>query len=280
MARQIAVSLAAFDGYAPEVALDSIAACDARCVELAYIVGYTEIFDQSSFTHAEARRWSSLLAERKLTCNAVSAHIDLGLEDAVEVFRPRMDFARSLGASVINTNAAHRSRGAQFYRNIEMLARHGEAIGLVIGLENPGNGEDNLFNLAADGAALLRSLNLPSLGLNFDAANLASHRPDADVTQETLASLPYCIHYHLKDVARRPDGWHFTPLGTGDIDHAAILPALARLPDLPVSLELPLRLRRGSNARPIRAPEALPLAEIEAAVTASLAYARRFLAET
>jgi sugar phosphate isomerase/epimerase len=279
MTRIMSVSLAAFDGIPLGLALDSLAGCGIRWIEPAFIVGYTEPFDQTAFTPAAATFWARLLQERQLGCHAMSAHIDLGLPDAVDLFRPRMDFARQLGARIINTNASLASHEERFRHNIEILARHGEELGLAIGLENPGNGEDNLLNFGQEGEVLLATLGLPAVGLNFDAANLASHRPDCDVTRNTLDALPHCIHYHVKDVARRSDGWHFTTLGAGDIDNATILQAIVLQPDLPVSIELPLRLRRGPDAQPVRAGRPLPLATIEAAIKASLDYLHRFLPE-
>jgi sugar phosphate isomerase/epimerase len=278
--RLISVSLAPYDGYSIARSLDSLAACGAVAVEPAFIVGYTEPFDQSAFAPAEARRWSDLLRERGLACHALSAHIDLGLDDAVDTFRPRMDFARAIGARLINTNASQRRWQVQFMRNIEILARHGDNIGLAIGLENPGNGEDNLFNRGEEATPLLQKLGLPSVGINFDSANLASHRPEANVTASTLQALPECIHYHIKDVVFGPGGWHFTPVGDGDLDQHTILSAVRALPDLPLSIELPLRLRRGPDAQPIRAAEPVPLATIEAAVKASLGYVQTILSET
>ena len=50
--------------------------------------------------------------------------------------------------------------------------------------------------------------------------------------------------------------------------------------DLALSVELPLRLHRGPNAQPIRRPEPVPLAEIEAAVRTSLAFVERHLGVT
>lgn len=279
MTRILSASLAAYDGIPLELALDSLVRCGIRWVEPAFIFGYTEPFDQAAFMPVAASNWSRHLQERKLACHAMSAHIDLGLPDAVDLFRPRMDFARRLGARIINTNASLASRKLQFCKNIDILARHGEDIGLSIGLENPGNGEDNVLNLGRDGGALLAELRLPAVGLNFDAANLASHRPNADLTRHMLDALPHCIHYHVKDVARSEDGWRFVTLGTGDIDQTAILRAVADRPDLPISLELPLRLRRGPDAQPIRAAEPLPVVTIEASIKASLDYLRRSLPE-
>jgi sugar phosphate isomerase/epimerase len=268
--RIISVSGAPYDGYATPVMLESLARCGVTHVEPAYIVGYTQPFDESAFTDTAAAAWRSALAASGLSCFAMSAHIDLGTETAANVFPRRMDFARAIGARVINTNASLRSRATQFERTIEALARHGQDIGLSIGLENPGNGEDNVFNVAAEGHELLARLALPGLGLNFDPANLASHRPDADVTANTLAALPDCCHFHLKDVRRDEAGWRFTPLGQGDLEMTEILAGIAEYRELPLSVELPLRLRRGPDAQPIRADAPVQIAAIEAAIRESL----------
>ena len=193
-----------------------------------------------------------------------------------------MDFAAALGAKVINTNAAARAWSDRFFRNIEPLVRHAEQLGLVIGLENPGDGSDNLINTAADGIALLEQLGYPSLRLNYDAANTVSHRPPGRPggvipADDALLAMPYCGHVHIKDAKVTPDGYFFTPLGEGDIDCARIVQAVAKT-DLNLAVELPLRLHRGPNAQPVRRPEPVPLAEIEAVVRASLAFVKHHLA--
>ena len=48
--------------------------------------------------------------------------------------------------------------------------------------------------------------------------------------------------------------------------------ALETFADLPLSVELPLRRRRGPDAQPMRARQPLPIAEIEAAIGESLLY--------
>ena len=64
--------------------------------------------------------------------------------------------------------------------------------------------------------------------------------------------------------------------GQGDVDCDAIMTALAGRPDLPFAVELPLRLRRRADAQPVRAPEPIPLPQIEVAVRACLAYIGRW----
>jgi sugar phosphate isomerase/epimerase len=278
--RILSVSAAPYDGYPLGATLDSLANCGVSHVEPAYIVGYTEPFTEEAFAQIAATAYRRALAESGLSCHAVSAHMDLGTPDALETFRRRMDFARSLGAGIINTNASLRVRAKQFRTNIDALAQHGASIGLTIGLENPGNGEDNLFKMASDGVALVRAIDSAQVRLNFDPGNCVSQSKDGvDAAGEGLLALPSCAHFHVKDVERRADGWHFVALGTGDIDYRPVLSSLAGYPELPISIEIPLRIHRGPDALPVRRPEPVPLAEIEATLRASLAHVRSGLSD-
>ena len=280
--RIISFSGAPYDGYAFPAILDSLASCGVTHIEPAFIVGYTGVFDESAFTPAQARQTIAWLETSGLRCFAFSSHIDLGREDAVDVFKGRMDFAAALGAKVINTNAATRAWSERFFRNIELIVRHAEQLDLVIGLENPGDGSDNLINTAADGIALLEQLGYPSLRLNYDAANTVSHRPPGKPggvipADDALLAMPYCGHVHIKDALATPEGYFFTQLGEGNIDCARIVQAVAKT-DINLSVELPLRLHRLPNAQPKRRDEPVPLAEIETVVRASLAFVKRHLA--
>jgi sugar phosphate isomerase/epimerase len=275
--RIISISGAPYDGHPVPAMLASMAACGATNVEPAFIVGYTEVFDESAFTPAQARQWVSWLADSGMACDAFSSHIDLGRDDAVEVFRGRMDFARALGVRVINTNAAARKLKKRFFANIEVLARHAQDIGLQIGLENPGDGSDNLLNTASDAAALLADIGHACVGLNYDAGNTISHRPGVVVpADDALAAMGLCLHTHIKDVRSDANGFFFTPLGQGSIDCARILRAVAKT-ELNLSIEIPLRLHRLANAQPARAPYRVPLGDIEAVLKPALAFVRQHL---
>lgn len=282
--RIISISAAPYDGYAFPQVLESLAACGVSHVEPAFIVGYTEPFDESAFTAAQAQQYASWLADSGLGCYAFSSHIDLGRDDAVDVFRGRMDFAARLGAKVINTNAAARRNATGFFNNIKALARHAEQLGMVIGLENPGDGSDNLINTASDGILLLDAVGNANVRLNYDAGNTISHRPQkklggVDPAADALLAMTHCAHVHIKDVRVTDDGYFFRPIGQGDIDCAAILRALAAT-DLNCSIEMPLRLHRAPDAQPQRKPEPVPRAVLEAAIGESLAFVKRQLGIT
>lgn len=277
--RIVSASGAPYDGHSRERMLESLARLGFTHVEPAFIVGYTEPFDETAFLPAEAEAWRRAMGAAGLACHAMSSHIDLGLDDAVEVFTGRMEFAAALGAKVIATNASARAREAAFRRNIDSLLKRAERLGLVIALENPGDGSDNLINTAADGVALVAAYASPWLRLNYDAANTASHRPDfGDFAGDAVRALPASAHAHIKDVRRTDRGWFFTPVGEGAIGCARLLSAVAALPDFPVSIELPLRLHRDPDARPVRQAGPVALETIENALARSLRAVREALA--
>ena len=274
MDRIVSVSAAPYDGWDPPALLDSLARCGATHVEPAFIVGYTEPFDERVFSDAHAARYAGWLGASGLACHAFSSHIDLGAADAVSVFGGRMRFARRLGARIINTNASRRDTEAAFLRNIEALARDAEALDMVICLENPGDARPNLFDVAADGVALVRRI---AGVLQADPGNTASHRPEIDPFADAIAALPLSAHLHLKAARATPEGWHYGPLDDGDLAFGPLLDALDAWPELGVSVEMPLRMRRGTDAQPWRRMAPVARDRIEHGVRRSLDLLRRGL---
>jgi len=276
--RIISISTAPYDGYEFPAILDSIASCGVQHVEPAFIVGYTEPFEEDAFNEASAKQYSAWLKESGLACFAFSSHIDLGIPGADRIFARRMDFAGALGAKVINTNAARRDRAESFFRNIEVLAAHAERLNMIIALENPGNGEDNLFNLAKDGLDLVERIGSPHVRLNYDAGNTISHRPrKVDPAQDALVAMPACAHVHVKDVQTRPEGYFFVPLGQGEVGCATILEAVRDRENLNLAIGLPFRLHRDPAAQPVRQSSPVDLLEIETTIRRSLSFVQEHL---
>src|SRR5690606_4878842 len=76
------------------------------------------------------------------------------------------------------------------------------------------------------------------------------------------------LHVHLKDVASSAAGWEFTAIGDGSIDYRAVWAELSR--DVPVCIELPLRLDRTDRTAPSRRVSRVPLVTIRTAMRRSL----------
>lgn len=277
MKNSLIVSSAAYDGYSFEETFASLAKLGVSCVELAFIGGYTEAFTEDYFCQENVDIVLKQLADAGLRCTSFSSHVDLTADGIVDIFKKRMDFAKGVGAHTIVTNAAPVAKADLFYSNIERLAAHAEGLELMIGLENPGDGAANVVNQGEGASEVIEKIGSKWVGVNYDFGNLVSHcfekvEPELDY----LACRKHIVHYHIKDVQADDEGWHFTPIGAGAIDYASVLADIAKVePDTPVSLEIPLRLRRDKMAQPSRSETTIPLSTIESVLAESIAFVEK-----
>ena len=270
--RIVSVSTVAWDGHGMEAALDGAAEVGASHVEPAFIRG-TVPFTEEDFDEEPAFSLRRALEDRGLRAGALSAHLDLSAPGACEALRRRIRFAALIGAPFVVTNAGPAHAEDVIRRALDGALREE---GPVVLLENPGHGAGDLIPDAAAGAALLERIgaDLARLGLNLDLGNVHTYtRGTIPLAGQVAAAGPWLRHLHLKDVRDTGAGWRFTAIGAGDLPYADLLAEVP--PDLPIGLELPLRLRREGYADPSRAETPAPLEEIAAAVRASLAVVHR-----
>lgn len=268
MSRIVSVSTALFDGYPMEQAIEEIAAAGVRSIEPAYIKGYVD-FDESAFSRANGEKLAARIASARMFVTAISAHMDLGTRDAEQMLRARIAFAATLGARFLITNAGPAADRASIVALLRTVAPECRAAGVQIALENPGHGSGNLIGDARGGRALLAELALPEVGLNYDVGNVFTYSRERVAPEADLRGAGQGIlHLHLKDVAVTDDGWTFTAIGDGSIDYRAVWAELPR--ELPVGIELPLRLDRTGRADPSRRAERVSLEAIRTAMRRSL----------
>jgi sugar phosphate isomerase/epimerase len=278
--RQISVSTVAYDGYPIDVAFAELQRLGVTLVEPAYIKGYM-VFDEDDFEAPAALAMNALLKRHSLGCVAISAHMDTGAPDAEAMLARRLQFTAAIGARYTITNSTTHDRRSSFERTLMRNLRLAEQLGVVIALENPGNGPDNLMLDAARGAALVQSFNSPFLRMNYDTGNALTctegrTRPEIDIE----FALPLSSHMHLKDVVRKEGRWHYVALGSGEIDYGKLFAKLKPRPDIPLTIELPLRLKRMFHQDPERDGERPSLADIAVAITTSWKTCATFLGET
>jgi len=237
----VAINTLAFHGYPLDTALEEIAQL-AHDVEPVYISKYDPTLREEYFTENNAHALLQRLEGLRLKVTSMASHMDLGQPESVDVFRRRMEFAKAIGARVILTNASQRSREAAFFRNIERLAAHTEKLDLVIALENPGDGQDQLLDTGIDGVGILKKLGSDRIRLNYDFCNVFTYsqtrrRPE----QELELVLPYVCHLHLKNVKPLDRGWAVCGLDEGVINYRNLFQQFPALSSIPMSIELPLR---------------------------------------
>lgn len=276
--RPLSISTALFDGHEMARAIEEIARSGVSAVEPAFIRGYVN-FDESAFSPKGARALLRMVEANGLKTQAVSAHMDLSDPDATNMLTRRIAFAAELGARHLITNAGPRSGRQAVLGCLDAVLCDCERLGVVVALENPGHGADDLLSGRAAGANLIAEISSPFVRLNYDVGNVFTYshesvRPEDDLCGGTN----YIAHAHLKDVASTLDGWHFTAIGEGAIDYAAVWRRLPK--ECPVGIELPLRLDRAGRRDPVRRPEPLDLQQLRRALDASIAYVHRLEAES
>ena len=279
MNNPILISTAAYDGYDLATAFREISRAGVDLVEVAFIEGYTDPFTEDYFNSDNAAKIKALLAEHNLACLSFSSHVDLSRQGIVGVFENRMAFAAALGARYIVSNAAPLENKRQFMQNIQELGRTAAGLNLTIVLENPGDGRANVMDSGLPAARLIDEIDLETVKINYDFGNLLSHCYEKLRPEEDFQFVRDCaVHYHIKDVACDHSGWYFTEIGRGTIDYRTILKELAALREpVPLSLEIPLRIRRAPDASPRRAAQPVDLKEIQRVMEKSVAFVKAAL---
>ena len=267
--RQISVSTVAYDGYPFTTSFAELARLGIKLVEPAYIKGYM-IFDEEAFEAPAIATMKALLKQHTLSCLAISAHMDTSAENAEAMLARRLRFTAEIGARFTITNSTTIDRRFLFEKSIGANLRLAEQLGVIIALENPGHGAANIMIDGKHGAELVRYFNSPFLCMNYDTSNVLTYaegttRPETDID----FALPFSRHIHLKDVVREKNCWRYVAIGQGDIDYPILLAKLKSHPEIPLTLELPLRLKRKFHQNPARASELSSLPSIAEAIKGS-----------
>jgi len=275
----ISVSTIAFRGFDFPTIVETLADIGVNYVEFAFIKGYTKDLAESDFSSANARFLRKLLEAHNLKTRALSAHMDLGQADAVDAFKSRIDFAKELGADIIISNSSTQGRRDAFFRNMEQIARYAESEDIAIGLENPGDGRENLIGCGKDGELIVKEINSPRVQLNYDFCNTFSYSKGLILPEEDMHhAAAHSIYFHLKDMKPDEDGWIFPAIGRGVINYRPILEFVQNQSmQIPIGLELPLAIRRDKAFNPGPKADAPTLAEIRTIVKDSFEFTRRQL---
>ena len=235
----LSINTLAYEGYDLTTALQEIAKIGVSHVELGYTRGWTEGLTEEHFSEASAADINRLLSDLGLSSIALSAHIDLTTEAAVDELKRRIDFGKRLGSKIVNTKVGARSGLKQFEKNIEPIAEYAESVNIVIGLENPSEGTDQIITSGQTGAEVVKRIDNDFIKLNYDFGNAFTYsKGKVDPAFDYKNALPYACYLHLKDMSKIDDGWIFAQIGKGVVNYHTILKELVEDNKLlPLSIE-------------------------------------------
>lgn len=272
MADRLAVSTNSYHSYTLDEALKGIAAAGFTSVELTSVPGWTEhVARDASDSELDAIRQQ--VRDAGLDAISLSGHSDLASEEGIAAFRRSIHIARHLNIPYITTSTGGHddsSTGSIDDQRREFLARFGpladEAAeaGINICIETHGG----LSATGALSAELVRAIDKPNVGINYDTANVIFYgntRPEEDIK----AALPYITHMHLKDKAGGDQEWNFPAIGSGNVDFPKIFGILQEAGfNGPISIEIEFQ----GEPWP-------PLDDVNRAVAESFSFIRKYVPE-
>jgi len=271
----IAASTSSYANYSLPVALEHIAKIGYKQVEIAAIVNLVEHIKQEDLTEKQANRVRNLLNQNGLKTTALSAHLPLSQKDAVTKFKLRMDFAKSIGASIANTNAGPVSQIASFLKNMEELVSYAEEIKIMIGLETHGD----IINHGKSAVQAIKQFASKQIILNYDFANVFTNsfgKVDPADDFNNIADL--VGHMHIKDIIKRNNFYYMCTIGEGLINYNKILNIVRQLhKPIHITIEIPLCLELNKDAKAKVMDKIIKLDLVDEVLGNSLKYVRKNL---
>jgi len=270
----ISVNTLAYEGYDLTTALQELAKIGASHVELGFTRGFTEGLTEAHFTKESAKRINGLLYDLGLSSVALSAHIDLTTDDAVDEFKRRIEFGKRLGVRVINTKVGGVGGRIQFEKNIGLLADYAKSMNIVIGLENPAEGTDQIITCGKTGAEVVKTIDSDFVKLNYDFGNAYTYsKGKVNPALDYKKALPHACYLHLKDMRKIDNGWEFPQIGQGVIDYPKIFKELNEGKGvLPMSIEQIFIYHAAKDFTVYRLKQPYPLSYINESIKESLTY--------
>jgi L-ribulose-5-phosphate 3-epimerase len=154
----------------------------------------------------------------------VAAFCDLLDASQTEALRRRIDFAESLGARYVITDATGEGREER-RKVINALRWMGDYAGereIRIALETH-EGPTRNGKMARE---FLAEVNHPQVGLNYDTGNIYYYNDDLDPAKDIKEIGDKVVHVHLKDTLGGKGEWRFCALGDGRVKFPAIIETL------------------------------------------------------
>jgi sugar phosphate isomerase/epimerase len=206
--------------------------------------------------------------------------MDLGLKGSFDIFKKRIEFAKKIGACTIISNSSTKDKSLTFMDNIQKLADFAEKKGIVISLENPGDGSNNLIGTGKEGLEIVKRINSDYVKLNFDFLNIYTYsKGDKDPIKESAYAIDQSVHFHLKNIFKKDGLYYFTAINDNIIKYSEILKKIyLRKNSISIGIELPLRFYYNNKFDLIYSPlmPLLKVSEINHTLQSSMDYISGF----
>jgi len=279
----IAIGLNAYQGYALDEVFKSFEGIGFNYVDLDYIKTSLSVHDDYGLTHLTEKDlqhpddYRSLMDRFHLKIATFSGHVDLTIEEDVELFLKKMDFAQKIGARYISTNEGSLRRRKEFMNHLELVEKKARELGIIVCLETEMPGD--MITKGEDGIPILTNMASPFLMMTYDTGNIYySHQGNIDIVEDFDKSIDYVGTLHFKNPYFKNGVYQYGEIGLGEIDFpglAKILKSSGRI--IPITIEIPYFFE-SANWGPLSVKrDIIPLQEINELMMSSLDYIQGIL---
>lgn len=261
-------------GYMLDEALDIVKECGFAHAEISSIINMCEHVDPKDITPEYAAEVKAMLEGKGMKCYAFSGHVDLTIQEQLEDFLKKIEFAGRIGAKIVNTNSGPLNRLDVFYQNMGSIIAQAEKWNVIIGLESHGD----IISTAKESMHIFKRYSHPLVRLNYDTGNtLFYSEGKVRIEEDIQYGFEYLAHLHLKDIKITGNEVAYVPIGDGDVNFPAVFDALSRLgKPIPCGYEIPVHVKGVlGNIRPTETP--MPREDIKRAVKRSTDYVASLL---
>lgn len=163
------------------------------------------------------------LASHGLSASCVQIACPLDRADVCEIVAAGLDGVLAFDAPLALVCChSHGLPGAVVAERLRGAAEEARKRGLRLALET----HPDLAENAAVSRRTLAAVDHPSLGINFDPANIYFYNEGLDAVAELRGMAPRVLGVHLKDTPGRRGERNFPALGQGMVDFPAVFAAL------------------------------------------------------
>jgi len=272
MKQKIGATTSCWTGFTLENALQGISKVGLKHVELSSMY---EVCDSKgdiaehvvpeNMREEDFKILKKKIQSYSLSPMSISGHVDLVKSEGVEALIRRIDLARKIGASVVNTKTGDPSSQEEiknFFKHVEEVAEYAAHNKIFIGLETSGQ----YFNTAKKAVPILKKINSEYVKLNYDTANVIYYE-DVLPEDDMEYGVEYLVHIHLKDKRGGKGEYDFPALGKGNINFDKIFNILSKYNyNGPLSIEIEFDGKHNKT-----------LPEVNEAVKESCEFLKRFV---
>ncbi len=171
----------------------------------------------------DADEWLRQIEPYDLRFSSVICPCDVSSDEGAEGFRTIAQAVRRMGASIafVSVHAGELPL-PDVYRRMRCIGDIAAEMGLRVAMET----HPDLITNGDVASRTMQAIAHPSVGINFDTANIYYYNEGTDAVTELRKVAHYVFSVHLKDTNGKPRTWYFPTLGEGVVDFPQVFAIL------------------------------------------------------